>query len=66
VFTKEPLPDKSPNPHPSLSDINISIEGINNLLLNINPHKACGPDRIHGRILGETADVSSPFRSRVP
>ena len=64
VFTKEPnspLPDKGPSPHPTISDMNISVEGIYNLLLNINPHKACGPDQIHGRVLKETADVISPF-----
>ena len=30
-----------------------------NLLLNINTHKACGPDQIHGRVLEETADIIS-------
>ena len=60
VFTKEPnspLPDKGFSPYPTMCNINISVEGIYNLLLNINPHKACGPDQIHGRVLKETADV---------
>ena len=43
-----------------MSDIHISWEGIYNLLLNINTHKACGPDQISGRVLKETADIS-PF-----
>ena len=64
VFTKEPnspLPDKGFSPYPTMCNINISVEGIYNLLLNINPHKACGPDQIHGRVLKETADVIAPF-----
>ena len=40
---------------------NKSVEGVYNLLLNINPHKTCGPDQIHERVLNETADVVSPF-----
>ena len=60
VFTIEPntpLPCKGPSPHPTMSDINISLEGIYNLLLNINSYKACGPDQIYGRVLKETADI---------
>ena len=59
VFTIEPnspLPNKGPTPHPTMPDINISLEGVYNLLLNINTHKACGPDQIHERVLKETAD----------
>jgi len=41
--------------------INISVEGIYNLLLNINLHKACGPDQMHRRVLKETGDVMAPF-----
>ena len=66
VFTIElnsPLSDKGPSPHPhrTMPDINISLEGVYNLLFNINTHKACGPDQIHGRVLKETADIISPF-----
>ena len=64
VFTIEPnspLPDKDPSPHPTMPDINISLEGVYNLLLNINTHKARGPDQIHGRVLKEIADIISPY-----
>ena len=44
-----------------MSDISISLEGIYNLLLNTNSHKACGPDQINGRVLKETAYIISPF-----
>ena len=64
VFTTEPnssLPSKGSSPHPTMSDIHISLEGIYNLLLNINTHKACGPDQISERVLKETADIILPF-----
>jgi len=44
-----------------MPDINILLEGVYNLLLNINTHKACRPDQIHGRVLKVTADIISPF-----
>ena len=44
-----------------MPDINILLEGVYNLLLNINTDKACGPDQIHGRVLKETADIISPY-----
>jgi len=44
-----------------MSDISVSLEGVYNLLTNINIHKACGLDQIHGRILKEAADIISPF-----
>ena len=56
-----PLPCKGTSPHPTISDINISLEGIYNLVLNINNHKACGPDQTYGRVLKETADIISSF-----
>jgi len=60
VFTKEP--DYSIRVSALITAVtNISVEGVYNLLLNINPHKTCGPDQIHGRVLKETADVVSPF-----
>ena len=30
-------------------------------MLNINTHKECGPDKIHGRVLKETANIISPY-----
>ena len=38
-----------------LFDINFSTDKIYNLLLNINPNKAQGPDLIHGKILKKCA-----------
>jgi len=44
-----------------MSDIIVSLEGVYNLLTNINTHKASGPDQIHGRVLKEAVDIISPF-----
>ena len=53
------IPDKGPSPHPS--PIHISETGINKLSANLNPHKACGPDNINGRILKELIDQIAPI-----
>jgi hypothetical protein len=64
VFTSEdplqPLPDLGPSPHPAVSDINITQEGIQKLLCHLNPHKATGPDQVSPRLLKETAKQISP------
>ena len=63
-FTSEdplqPLPDLGPSPHPAVSDINITQEGIQKLLCHLNPHKATGPDQVSPRLLKETAKQISP------
>ena len=35
-----------PAPFPEISPISVSLGGITNLLHNLNPHKATGPDEI--------------------
>ena len=57
VFTSEDpiqtLPDLGPSPHPAVSDITITQEGVH--LKHLNPHKATGPDQVSPRLLTETA-----------
>ena len=64
VFTSEdplqPLPDLGPSPHPAVSDIAITQEGVQQLLCHLNPHKATGPDQVSHRLLKETAKQISP------
>ena len=64
VFTIEHLndfPDKGPSPYLAMPDLNITTEGISNLLANLNIHKAAGPDFITARILKETRHVTAPI-----
>ena len=39
------------SPFPRMPDINVSIEGIEKLLKNLNPHKASGPDQLKPIVL---------------
>ena len=60
VFTSEPadgLADKGPSPYPTMPDIFVITEGIENLLNDLKIHKVCGPDTISARILKETSDI---------
>ena len=64
VFTNETntnIPDKGTSPHPQMPDIHINNNGILKLLSNINPHKACGPDNINGRVLKELKEHVAPI-----
>ena len=63
VFTKEDLdnlPDLGDSPHPSMPDFDISVNGIEKLLKNINPRKAAGPDGIPCRLLQSVAKELAP------
>ena len=50
VFTVEDLsniPDKGSSPYPSIPEINITLQGVINLISSCNPHKSPDPDNIH-------------------
>ena len=66
VFTHEKveyMPSLEPKHHGSpLSDVDITADIVKKKLTKLNPNKAPGPDKIHPRVLKETADViSSPL-----
>ena len=64
VFTNERntnIPDKGPSPHSEMPHISIHNPGILKLLSNLNPHKACGPDNIHSRVLKELREHTAPI-----
>ena len=42
-----------------MEDINVTTSGIIKLLLNLDVHKASGPDEISTRLLKETAEVTA-------
>ena len=49
------------SPHTSMPDITISNNGVRNLLKNLKPHKAAGPDNIRPIILKTLCHVISPI-----
>jgi hypothetical protein len=58
VFTTENhtnFPDKGPGPFPSMTNINITEQGVYKLLKNQKPHKATGPDEVPAFILRSAA-----------
>ena len=64
VFTEEPhglLPDKGPSPHPTMTDICISKEGIEKMLQNIKPDKAACPDSLPSTVLKELSHEIDPI-----
>ena len=64
VFNKgestDNIPPKGPSPHDTMSNINITAEGVKKLLHQLNPHKATGPDNVSCRLLKEQADEITP------
>ena len=49
VFTVEDtstVPDKGTSPYPSIPDINVTLDGVRNLLLKSDLNKSAGPDNI--------------------
>ena len=59
--TDTPLPNKGPSPHPQMNNISIHVNGVENPLKNINPHKAKGPDVINCRVLKECRTNIAPI-----
>ena len=50
-ITTEPLPDIGESPYPQMQNITVTVPGVEQLLLNLKPHKAAGPDAILPRTL---------------
>ena len=49
VFTVEDLsyiPDKGTSPYPAIPEIDITLQGVTNLLSSCDPHKSPGPDNL--------------------
>jgi len=54
VFTREDtstIPSISGPLYPDMDSIEIEVNGVTNLLTNLDPHKATGPDKIPTRFL---------------
>jgi len=63
VFTKEntsTIPNLGTSKTPDAPNIIVDKEGVLKLLLNLNPHKAMGPDQLSTRFLREMATSITP------
>ena len=63
VFTKEntsTIPNLGTSKTPDAPNIIVGKEGVLKLLLNLNPHKAMGPDQLSTRFLREMATSITP------
>lgn len=63
VFTQEntnDIPNCNSAPYPVMPDLDISCNGVQNLLETLDPSKACGPDNIPTRILKLCAKEIAP------
>jgi len=68
VFTSEDIthiPTLSTKPLPSISSIQIHMDGVYQLLQNIHQHKASGPDNLPARFLKEVAYKISPILTMI-
>ena len=64
AFTAEDtsnIPSKGASPFPAMSNIQVSVGGVKNLLMNLEIKKATGPDFIPAFILKTAANEISPF-----
>ena len=64
IFTQEDLsslPELNDSPFPEISPISISLGGVTNLLYNLNPHKATGPDEIPAYFLKKFSNEIAPI-----
>ena len=55
------LPSLLDSTHPTMQDIHITEPGVHNILSQLDPHKAGGPDGIPARVLKELASDPTPI-----
>ena len=68
VFTSEddtPISASLEDNYPSMPEINVTNNGVEKLLKNIDANKATGPDEISARILKEFAPQLSPLLTNI-
>ena len=54
-------PPFQPSPYPKMPDISIAAEGIDKLLVGLNPHKAAGPDKFKPIVLQTLHNELAPI-----
>jgi hypothetical protein len=58
-------PELKGNPSPDISHLEISKEGVQKLLSNVNPKKANGADNIPNRVVKECATNIAPYATTI-
>ena len=68
VFTTDSpsdFPDHTPfknnKKYPDIEDIYISVDGVEKLLNDLNPHKSMGPDGLHPKVLRQLSSTIAPI-----
>ena len=64
MFTVEDLsyiPDKGTSPYLAIPEINITLQGVTNLLSSCDPHKSPGPDNLHTAFLKQVSMEIAPM-----
>jgi len=51
------VPDKDPSIHPFLPALEITEQGVFNILFNYNPSKSPGPDSVHPYVIKTTQQL---------
>ena len=59
------IPQQKLSPHVPIPDINISTDGVEKLLMNLDPHKAAGPDQIRPIVLKSAHREFAPIVSEL-
>jgi hypothetical protein len=68
VFTEEDLthtPDLGDSPLPTMASFTITTPGVQKLLAELDPNKACGPDELRPKILKELASPLAPILASI-
>ena len=55
------IPDMGASPYPPIPNIDITVNGVRNLLDQCDMNKSPGPDNIHGTFLKHTASEFAPL-----
>ena len=64
MFTAEDIStilDKGTSSYPSITDIDVTLDGMRNLLLKFDLNKSTGPNNIHAAFLNHTAFKIAPL-----
>ena len=55
------IPDKGTSPYPAIPEINITLQGVTNLLSSCDPHRSPGPDNLHAAFLKQVSMEIAPM-----